>query len=181
MVIPTDFLLLQFQALKTEQRHQPVELQQGVTQPLALRLGNAQLLGEVLDVGRSLDDVFFSVDGKLDIKFYVFRHCISDFYFLCLRQTKTFNPMRTIEFGCLLSLISVILLISVLFIGGVSAAFNCGVASVVFGTVGWVLICMDPRFLKEDWEVKEIEERWAEKKRAREQRRLQKQNGKAKH
>ena len=40
---------------------------------------------------------------------------------------------------------------------------------------------MDPRFLKEDWEVKEIEGRWAEKKRAREQRRLQKQNGKAKH
>ena len=59
-----------FRLLKTEQGHQPVELQQGVTQPLALRLGNAQLLGEVLDIGRSLDDVFFPVDGKLDIKFY---------------------------------------------------------------------------------------------------------------
>ena len=47
--------------------------------------------------------------------------------------------------------------------------------------IGIILVVMDSRFLKEDWEVKEIEERWAEKKRAREQRRLQKQNGKAKH
>ena len=62
-----------------EHRHQPVELQQGVTQPLALRLGNAQPLGEMLDIRRSLDDMFFPVDGKLDIKFYVFRHCFFDF------------------------------------------------------------------------------------------------------
>lgn len=46
---------------------------------------------------------------------------------------------------------------------------------------GYLFVTIAPRYLKEDWEVKEIEERWAEKKRAREQRRLQKQNGKAKH
>ena len=170
-----------FQALKTEQRHQPVELQQGVTQPLALRLGNAQLLGEVLDVGRSLDDMFFSVNGKLDIKFYVFSHCFFDIYFLCLRQTKTFNPMRTLEFGRILIVLGVILLPSIFFIQNADLDFYCGNAAAGLILVGYFFACIDPRYLKEDWEVKEIEERWAEKKRAREQRRLQKQNGKAKH
>ena len=170
-----------FQALKTEQRHQPVELQQGVAQPLALRLGNAQLLGKVLDVGGRLDDVFFPVDGKLDIKFYVFRHCISDFYFLCLRQTKTFNPMRTLEFGYFLVLIGLIFAVSIFFIESTKADVNCAITSFFLIAGGYFLVTIDPRHLKEDWEVKEIEERWAEKKRAREQRRLQKQNGKAKH
>ncbi|WP_106485204.1 hypothetical protein [Bacteroides sp. Marseille-P3684] len=89
--------------------------------------------------------------------------------------------MRTIEFGYFLVLIGVIFAISLFLVQSTDAVFNCGVASFIFIAVGYFLVSIDPRDLKEDWEVKEIEERWAEKKRAREQRRLQKQNGKAKH
>ena len=89
--------------------------------------------------------------------------------------------MRTIELGYFLVLISLILLFSIFFIQSTDTLFNCGLASFIVGSIGWLLVSIDPRDLKEDWEVKEIEERWAEKKRAREQRRLQKQNGKAKH
>ena len=96
-------------------------------------------------------------------------------------KTKTFSPMRTLEFGFLLSLISFVFLICSVFAQSADTTFKCGIACVVAGFTGCILFTMDPRFLKEDWEVKEIEERWAEKKRAREQRRLQKQNGKAKH
>ena len=96
-------------------------------------------------------------------------------------KTKIFNLMRTLEFGYFLVLISLILLFSIFFIQSTKALFNCALASFIVGSIGWLLVTLDPRDLKEDWEVKEIEERWAEKKRAREQRRLQKQNGKAKH
>ena len=103
-------------------------------------------------------------------------------------KTKIFNPMRTLEFGYFLVLISLILLFSIFFIQSTDALFNCGLASFIVGSIGWLLVSIDPRDLKEDWEVKEIEERWAEKKRAKEQRkrekaqrRLQMQNGKAKH
>ncbi len=96
-------------------------------------------------------------------------------------KTKIFNLMRTLELGYFLVLISLILLFSIFFIQSTDALFNCGLASFIVGSIGWLLVTIDPRHLKEDWEVKEIEERWAEKKRAREQRRLQKQNGKAKH
>ena len=103
-------------------------------------------------------------------------------------KTKTFNLMRTLEFGYFLVLISLILLFSIFFIQSTKALFNCGLASFIVGSIGWLLVTIDPRHLKEDWEVKEIEERWAEKKRAKEQRkrekaqhRLQMQNDKAKH
>ena len=89
--------------------------------------------------------------------------------------------MRTVEFGCCLILIGVIFTISLFLVQSTSAVFNCGVLAFAFITGGYFFVTIDPRYLKEDWEVKEIEERWAEKKRAREQRRLQKQNGKAKH
>ncbi len=96
--------------------------------------------------------------------------------------------MRTLEFGYFLVLISLILLFSIFFIQSTKALFNCALASFIVGSIGWLLVTLDPRDLKEDWEVKEIEERWAEKKRAREQRkrekaqrRLQMQNDKAKH
>ena len=103
-------------------------------------------------------------------------------------KTKIFNLMRTLEFGYFLVLISLILLFSIFFIQSTKALFNCALASFIVGSIGWLLVTIDPRHLKEDWEVKEIEERWAEKKRAREQRkrekaqrRLQMQNDKAKH
>ena len=103
-------------------------------------------------------------------------------------KTKTFNLMRTLEFGYFLVLISLILLFSIFFIQSTKALFNCALASFIVGSIGWLLVTLDPRDLKEDWEVKEIEERWAEKKRAKEQRkrekaqrRLQMQNDKAKH
>ncbi len=103
-------------------------------------------------------------------------------------KTKIFNLMRTLEFGYFLVLISLILLFSIFFIQSTKALFNCALASFIVGSIGWLLVTLDPRDLKEDWEVKEIEERWAEKKRAREQRkrekaqrRLQMQNDKAKH
>ena len=103
-------------------------------------------------------------------------------------KTKTFNLMRTLEFGYFLVLISLILLFSIFFIQSTKALFNCGLASFIVGSIGWLLVTIDPRHLKEDWEVKELEERWAEKKRAKEQRkrekaqrRLQMQNDKAKH
>ena len=96
--------------------------------------------------------------------------------------------MRTLEFGYFLVLISLILLFSIFFIQSTKALFNCALASFIVGSIGWLLVTLDPRDLKEDWEVKEIEERWAEKKRAKEQRkrekaqrRLQMQNDKAKH
>lgn len=96
--------------------------------------------------------------------------------------------MRTLEFGYFLVLISLILLFSIFFIQSIKALFNCALASFIVGSIGWLLVTLDPRHLKEDWEVKEIEERWAEKKRAKEQRkrekaqrRLQMQNDKAKH
>ena len=88
--------------------------------------------------------------------------------------------MRTIELGYFLVLIGVIFAVSIFFIQSTKADVNCAIASFFFITGGYFLVSIDPRDLKEDWEVKEIEERWAEKKRAREQRRLQKQNGKAK-
>jgi hypothetical protein len=103
-------------------------------------------------------------------------------------KTKIFNLMRTLEFGYFLVLISLILLFSIFFIQSTKALFNCALASFIVGSIGWLLVTLDPRDLKEDWEVKEIEERWAEKKRAKEQRkrekaqrRLQMQNDKAKH
>ena len=96
-------------------------------------------------------------------------------------KTKTFNLMRTLEFGYFLVLIGVVFLFSIFFIQDADWDFFCGNAAVVLILAGYFLVSIDPRDLKEDWEVKEIEERWAEKKRAREQRRLQKQNGKAKH
>lgn len=103
-------------------------------------------------------------------------------------KTKIFNLMRTLEFGYFLVLISLILLFSIFFIQSIKALFNCALASFIVGSIGWLLVTLDPRHLKEDWEVKEIEERWAEKKRAKEQRkrekaqrRLQMQNDKAKH
>ena len=103
-------------------------------------------------------------------------------------KTKIFNLMRTLEFGYFLVLISLILLFSIFFIQSTKALFNCALASFIVGSIGWLLVTLDPRHLKEDWEVKEIEERWAEKKRAKEQRkrekaqrRLQMQNDKAKH
>ena len=96
-------------------------------------------------------------------------------------KTKTFSPMRTAEFGCFLVLIGVIFLFSIFFIQDVGLNFFCGNAAVVLILVGYFFVTIDPRHLKEPWEVKEIEERWAEKKRAKEQRRLQKQNGKVKH
>ncbi len=103
-------------------------------------------------------------------------------------KTKIFNLMRTLEFGYFLVLISLILLFSIFFIQSTKALFNCALASFIVGSIGWLLVTIDPRHLKEDWEVKEIEERWAEKKRAKEQRkrekaqrRLQMQNDKAKH
>ena len=71
-----------------EHRHQPVELQQGVAQPLALRLGNAQFLSKVLDVGSRLDDVFFPVDGKFNIEFYVFRTLLFRFLFLIFATSQ---------------------------------------------------------------------------------------------
>lgn len=96
--------------------------------------------------------------------------------------------MRTLEFGYFLVLISLILLFSIFFIQSTKALFNCVLASFIVGSIGWLLVTLDPRHLKEDWEVKEIEEHWAEKKRAKEQRkrekaqrRLQMQNDKAKH
>lgn len=103
-------------------------------------------------------------------------------------KTKIFNLMRTLEFGYFLVLISLILLFSIFFIQSTKALFNCALASFIVGSIGWLLVTLDPRDLKEDWEVKEIEELWAEKKRAKEQRkrekaqrRLQMQNDKAKH
>ena len=103
-------------------------------------------------------------------------------------KTKTFNLMRTAEFGCCLILIGVVFLFSIFFIQDADWDFFCGNAAVVLILAGYFLVSIDPRDLKEDWEVKEIEERWAEKKRAREQRkrekaqrRLQMQNDKAKH
>ena len=89
--------------------------------------------------------------------------------------------MRTVEFGCFLVLIGVIFAVSIFFIQSTKADVNCAIASFFFIAGGYLFVTIDPRHLKEPWEVKEIEERWAEKKRAKEQRRLQKQNGKAKH
>ena len=89
--------------------------------------------------------------------------------------------MRTLEFGYFLVLIGVIFAISIFLVQSTSAVFNCGVLGFAFIAGGYLFVTIDPRHLKEPWEVKEIEERWAEKKRAKEQRRLQKQNGKAKH
>ena len=111
-------------------------------------------------------------------------------------KTKTFSPMRTVEIGIPLFLIGILFFISILFVQSVDAIFFCGLATLAFGPFGFLLMCMDSRFLKEDWEVKEIEARWAKKKRIMtekkrweeekkrrrtEAERLQKQNGKAKH
>ena len=82
--------------------------------------------------------------------------------------------MRTIELGLLINVLSIIVLLT-------NSNAYVTLWSYLGLFIGIILVFMDSRFLKEDWEVKEIEERWAEKKRAREQRRLQKQNGKAKH
>ena len=82
--------------------------------------------------------------------------------------------MRTLELGLLINVLSIIVLLT-------NSNAYVTLWSYLALFIGIILVCMDPRFLKEDWEVKEIEERWAEKKRAREQHRLQKQNGKAKH
>ena len=96
--------------------------------------------------------------------------------------------MRTLEFGRILIVLGVILLPSIFFIQNADLDFYCGNAAAGLILVGYFFACIDPRYLKEDWEVKEIEERWAEKKRAKEQRkrekaqrRLQMQNDKAKH
>ncbi len=89
-------------------------------------------------------------------------------------KTKTFSPMRTIELGLLINVLSLIVLLT-------NSNAYVTLWSYLALFIGIILVFMDSRFLKEDWEVKEIEERWAEKKRAREQRRLHKQNGKAKH
>ena len=96
-------------------------------------------------------------------------------------KTKTFNLMRTLEFGYFLSVVSFLALL----FSSNPYVFLWGW---LFFLIGCFLVSIDTRDLKEDWEVKEIEERWAEKKRAREQRkrekaqrRLQMQNDKAKH
>ncbi|GEM_PF-3050701 len=96
--------------------------------------------------------------------------------------------MRTLEFGYFLVLIGLIFAVSIFFIESTKADVNCAITSFFLIAGGYFLVSIDPRDLKEDWEVKEIEERWAEKKRAKEQRkrekaqrRLQMQNDKAKH
>lgn len=71
-------------------------------------------------------------------------------------KTKIFNLMRTLEFGYFLVLISLILLFSIFFIQSTKALFNCALASFIVGSIGWLLVTLDPRDLKEDWEVKEL-------------------------
>ena len=104
-------------------------------------------------------------------------------------KTKTFNLMRTLEFGYFLSVVSFLALL----FSSNPYVFLWGW---LFFLIGCFLVTIDPRHLKEDWEVKEIEERWAEKKRIMTEKKrwekekklrhmeaehLQKQNGKAKH
>ena len=75
--------------------------------------------------------------------------------------------MRTLEFGYFLSAVSFLALL----FSSNPYVFLWGW---LFFLIGCFLVTIDPRHLKEDWEVKEIEERWAEKKRAKEQRKREK-------